>query len=139
MDHFRFFFNFSDERTDLHVTLFASLDKIFPQCLYREVPHSERKRFFVSLLTTTDICSCYCSFFFSLRGGPHYERRRTRISPSAGRFETSREEVHRGSCTNSARPLADLSPTRICLGPHTFPRTRKRSRRSANSFSYAVN
>ena len=36
------------------------------------------------------------ALFFSLRGGPHYERRRTRVSPSAGRFETSRGEVHRG-------------------------------------------
>ena len=63
MDHFRFFFNFSEERTDLHVTLLASLDKIFPQCLYWEDPHLERKIFFVSLLTTTDVYSCYCSFF----------------------------------------------------------------------------
>ena len=36
------------------------------------------------------------ALFFSLRGGLHYERRRTRVSPSAGRFETSGERFTGG-------------------------------------------
>ena len=63
MDHFRSFFNFSEERTDLHVTLLASLDKIFPQCLYREVPHLERKRFLLAFLPLLTFVLVIALFF----------------------------------------------------------------------------
>ena len=63
MDHFRSFFNFSEERTDLHVTLLASLDKIFPQCLYGEVPHLERKRFLLAFLPLLTFVLVIALFF----------------------------------------------------------------------------
>ena len=47
--------------------------------------------------------------YSNLLAGPHDKRCRTRTSPPAGRFETSRGEVCRGSGTISAkasRPLA---------------------------------
>ena len=58
-----------------------------------------------------------------LQAGAHYERCGTRVSPSAGGFQTSREEVYRvsGTYNEVLDPPTDLSPASVSQGwPHNW-------------------
>lgn len=63
-----------------------------------------------------------------LQSRPHYSHCRTHVSPPAGRFETSREEVCQ--VWIHCRPLVASSRCSRC---HTFPRAKKRRCWSANN------
>ena len=58
-----------------------------------------------------------------LQVGAHYQRCRTRVSPSAGGFQTSREEVCQvsGTYNEVLDPPTDLSPVSVSQGwPHNW-------------------
>ena len=67
----------------------------------------------------------------SLRACPHYQCSRTRVSPHAGRFETSLEEV-RESGTNNGTPCRPLIAPRSPK-PHNSSRAKESSYQSTDN------